>query len=280
MSENAKAGGQFVPQPARVDEIGFLIREQAKERALAELEQKEVLMLREGLSPEEIAVLTTQTRQRLLRKYEMASPMESLVENIQHMRRGDPLEVASAGVSTGIGVNSITDGPRTYPALSVPNEFVRLGAGGGQADMLGRTPPTGAPSAGFRSNRTPTTTSGMGQGLTDSGHRSMSSFSSRRNTNLGTSVTNSEGSGFYSGTAAPPTTESERERIIGNFERRQRYVRGLDPLQRGMRIGSIFGEFRNVAGLPPHPRELARRAARESVVAAETRGATRVPRPA
>lgn len=266
MSGDAKAGGQFVPQTARVDEIGFLIREQAKERALAELEQKEVLMLREGLSPDEIATLTGQTRERLLRKYEMASPMETLVENIKTMRRREIMGVVgTAGVSTGIGVNSITDGPRTYPALSVPNEFVRLGAGGGQADVMGRTPATGSPSAGFRSNRTPTTTSGMGAGLTDLGQRSLPSVSS----------------GPYYGPSsnAPPTSESERERMIGNFEREQRYVRRLDPLQRGMRLGGLFGDFRNVGGLPPHPRELARRAARESVVAAETRGATRVPRP-
>jgi len=141
---------------------------------------------------------------------------------------------------------------------------VRLGAGGGQADSMGRTPATGAPSAGYVANRTPTTTSGMGQGLTDTGQRSLPSISSGP---------------YYPSDRAPPTSESERERIIGNFEREQRYVRRLDPLQRGMRLGALFGDFRNVTGLPPHPRELARRAARESVVAGETRGATRVPRP-
>jgi hypothetical protein len=172
MREGAMAGGQFVPERGSTvkDEIAFLMREQAKERALKELHDKEVLMLREGFSPEEIAGLTGATRERILRKYEMASPIEALVS--EQVIRGVPglyEDMGTASVSSGVGVSTITDGPRTTPALSVPFMFHRAGPQAGRADAMGRTRATGAPSAGFMTNRAPATGSRISSQYTSEG---------------------------------------------------------------------------------------------------------------
>lgn len=172
MRDNAKAGGQFMKEPVNphVDEIAFLIKQQARERALKELHDKEVLMLREGYSPEEVAGLTGSTRERLLRKYEMASPMEALVERMEAERERGFEDVDVAGVSGSVGVSSIVAGPRTMPALSVPYMFYKAGSDAGEADSMGRTAATGAPSQGFVSNRAPATSASMTGSLTTEGH--------------------------------------------------------------------------------------------------------------
>lgn len=171
MREGAKAGGMFVPDRISTvkDEIAFLMREQAKERALKELRDKEVLMLREGFSPEEIAGQTGATRERILRKYEMASPIEALVEREVDGRGRFDEDIGVASVSTGVGVSTITDGPRTMPALSVPFMFNYAGPNAGRADAMGRTRATGAPSAGFVANRAPATGSRISSQYTSEG---------------------------------------------------------------------------------------------------------------
>lgn len=157
--DGARAGGEFVKEMKKgpSDEIAFLIRRQAQERALSELNKKELAMLREGLSPEEVANLTAGEFERILRKYEMATPMEQLVEQVRMFRGAQPPDDGGAGAGVGVGVSALRDGPRTMPALSVPFMFHRGGADAGVQDSMGRTRATGAPSQGFVANRAPAT---------------------------------------------------------------------------------------------------------------------------
>jgi hypothetical protein len=265
IARDAKKEAHFEKEKAPIDEIAWIIKQQERDTALKRLREKETLMLEEGFSPEEIASLTSETRERILRKYEVKSRVARMLDE-QGIRDEDEFgefsDVGSVGASATVGVNSVVDGPRTVPPLSVPGMDTYLGAGAGMRDAAGRVAPSAAPSQGFVASRLPVTTGSMAPGLDLSGQRSGMS-------NLYRDVL--RGSSGY--TVAPPgearsmvsipdygsiastprTTASEgRERLREMYEERA-YVAGLDPLQRGMRTGMIWGDFASVRGLPePH----------------------------
>lgn len=68
-AEDARKGGVWTPSRREADFVATLIRQQAEERAMADVRSKEVLMLNEGLSPDEVANLTRDEKDRLIRKY-------------------------------------------------------------------------------------------------------------------------------------------------------------------------------------------------------------------
>lgn len=239
MRDGARAGGQFEPERPEPDMVGFMIKQQAKERALQELEKKEYELLYKGYSPEQIAALSSEERERIERMAQLASPVAN---NLRRLLRGDDVDVA--GPSTGVGVVPLTQGPQTVPALSVPNAGYRAGPGAGIADSMGRTRPTGAPSQGFVSNRAPATGSAMSAQYLQTG----------QTTPFGASLASTPYSQRYgSGAQTPATPASERSRIVRQHEADVGYARRLDPLQRQMYYGGVFGQFREVRGLPTRP---------------------------
>lgn len=159
MAGDAKKGAVFEKEKAPIDEIAFLIRQQARDDALKRLHDKETLMLQEGFSPEEIASLTGATRDRILRKYEMMTPMERLARGPEIFDRDE--DVGVSGISATAGVVPITQGVRTVPPLSVPNMDRPSHAGAGSRDGAGRVAASGAPSQGFVANRLPVTTASL-----------------------------------------------------------------------------------------------------------------------
>jgi len=155
MREGAHAGGQFLPERGVMDEITFLIRQNAKNEALQKLAIKEKELLKEGFSVAEIEAATYHDRARIMRRADLPDEMRLRVE--ADLYPAD--EVGEAGVSLRVGVPSIGQGVRApgIPVLSVPG-MLRPGVGGG-TDAMGRTRPNGIRSQGFVALKAPTTDS-------------------------------------------------------------------------------------------------------------------------
>jgi hypothetical protein len=255
MREMAHTKVEFAPEKPskRTDEIAFLIKEQAKEKALANLRKKELLMLREGYGVEEIDELTASERERIIRKSKLPTKGEELMELFKEDRDYGGME---SHASLSVGVNSVTDGPRTAPALSVPFMHYDAGSDAGIRDFMGRVPATGMPSAGFRTNTAPVTGSAMTRDLTTEGHERLRSavrnvvadVARRERARGGTPVSaNSRGMTGYSTprygpeVEEPPTPTPIRER---NLREMMEYV-AETPLTRGLRLAETFGaEYR------------------------------------
>lgn len=154
MSATAHEGKGFKPERGPQDEITFLIRQQVKETALANLAEKEKQLLKEGFSPDEILNYTYHDRERIMRRAELPDEMRLRVE-AEIFPRDD---VGEAGLSLRIGVPSIGQGVRApgIPALSVPRTGTHTS---GFTDSMGRTRPNGVRSQGFVALKAPRTDS-------------------------------------------------------------------------------------------------------------------------
>lgn len=254
MREMAHAKVEFAPErpSKRTDEIAFLVKEQSKEKALADLRRKELLMLREGYGAEEIDELSAAERERIIRKSKMPTKGEELMELFKEDRDYGGME---SHASLSVGVGSVTDTIRTAPALSVPFMNYRGGADSGVRDFMGRVPATGMPSAGFRTNTAPVTGSSMTHTLTTEGQDRLRSavrnvvadVARRERFRGGTPVTaNSRGMTGYSTphygpeVEEPHTPSTIRRRAIREHTRRE----ARTPLTRGLELGATLGDFR------------------------------------
>lgn len=92
-ADDARKGGVWTPSRREADHIGMLIRQQAEERALADVRSKEVIMLNEGLSPNEVADLTRDEKERLARKYRNPS-IRNAVQAAVDAEAGDTSSVS------------------------------------------------------------------------------------------------------------------------------------------------------------------------------------------
>lgn len=182
MRDGAHAGGQFMPERGPIDEMTFLIRQQAKDEALKRLAAKEKELLKEGFSVAEIEAATYHDRARIMRRAELPDEMRLRVE--ADIYPAD--EVGEAGLSMRVGVPSIGQGIRApgLPALSVPGMFGP--SVGGRTDSMGRTRPNGVRSQGFVALKAPTT---------DSSDSYLSSGFSGRSMGAPASMRSSGGSG-------------------------------------------------------------------------------------
>ena len=154
MRNGAKAGGNFAPERPAVDELGFMLKQNAKQRALEDVAAKMRKLLKEGYSVEEIEAIVGPDRDRAARRAELPSEMAMLLERDIHPGGG---EVGEGGPSEGVGVVALGQGIRTVPALSVPFMLARPNAGAGSTDSMGRVVNTGARSQGFVALKAPTT---------------------------------------------------------------------------------------------------------------------------
>lgn len=168
VKSNALKGGQFLPERPPPDMLGFMLKQQQRDEALIRLERKELEMLYEGFSPEQVAAMSSEERARLIRKSQMGSRLDAVLREamgeVQH-------ETGEAGLSAGVGHVRLDQGIQTVPALSVPMIDHRAGPDAGEADAMGRTRATGAPSQGHVNNRAPATTAAVRPGLTTEGQR-------------------------------------------------------------------------------------------------------------
>lgn len=168
VKSNALKGGQFQPERPPPDMLGFMLKQQQKDEALHRLERKELEMLYEGFSPEQVAAMSSEERGRLIRKSQMGSRLDAVLRQamgeVQH-------ETGEAGLSAGVGHVRLDQGIQTVPALSVPMITHDAGPDAGETDVMGRTRATGAPSQGHVNNRAPATTASVRPGMTTEGQR-------------------------------------------------------------------------------------------------------------
>lgn len=222
MRSNALKGGQFLPERPPPDMVGFMLKQQAKDEALARLEKKELEMLYEGFSPEQVAMTSSEDRARLIRKSQMGSRLDAVLRQAMDGQH----EMGEAGLSAGVGHVALTQGIQTVPALSVPFMHNRAGRDAGDADSMGRTHATGAPSQGHVNNRAPATIASIRSGLSTDGQRTGSATP-------------------YYGTPQRTPSGFSTPRIAASLR--------MDELQRGMIRGVLEGTLGEVRGLPTLP---------------------------
>jgi len=252
MRDGARAGGAFLPERPPPDMVGFMLKQQAKDEALNRLEKKEIEMLYEGFSPQQVALMSSEERARVIRKSQMGSRLDAALRvasgEVQH-------EVGTAGLSAGVGHVSITQGIQTMPALSVPMMNRKPRAGAGQADSMGRTAASGAPSAGFTANRAPATGARMTPNRTTEGQAVLPAmFPSAQPATLRTSPVPSRSEGsmtpFSLDSLSPYYGTPSRTPSAARSPESPYAMPRQDALQRGMVRGVLEGALGEVRGIP------------------------------
>lgn len=231
MREGAHAGGQFLPERGPMDEITFLIRQNAKDEALQKLAAKEKALLKEGFSVAEIEAATYHDRARIIRRADLPDEMRVRVE--ADLYPAD--DVGQAGLSMRVGVPAIGQGVRApgIPVLSIPG-MLRPSVGGG-TDSMGRTRPNGVRSQGFVALKAPTTDSS--DSYLSSGFSSMGAPASMRSSGVASDAPSRVGSmaGFsaYSSFGGTPdylsAASSRRSSTAASIASGRRFIAAAPP---------------------------------------------------
>jgi len=230
IAEGAKSKGNFLPPQTPASQIAFLMKLQARERALKDQAQKEALMLNEGLSPEEILGLSAEAIARINRKHARLTPVETVVALERGLGRNVPVaehvvyNAPAGGAGHAIAIERYAPVPRPTEA-QIGMQDARLAQrphnpGAGEVNAQAQRTPTGVPSAGFTgAPRVSATTDALlangGMGITQRGGRVVDLFAPLP-------IPRAAGGGGGGGAANLSPYQQQRERaavIIGELAR-------------------------------------------------------------